>query len=271
MQGARGPARLGVFTEGATVGLQAQFEEEKAELIRLARSRPRNLSAASPTNLPAPVRRYLEVADASRNDVTQGAILVQRGAIRTAPGKSWMPFTAEQVYAMEPPGFVWLAKARVAPFVWMTAKDRFIGGAGNMHIRLGDLVTVANAHGPEIDQGAGLRYWGEMLAFPDMVFSPRLRWESLDAHRARFTVRDSDPLVSAVATFSADGLPSATHAERYRDAGGGKRVLTLWSGLMKEWRMISGRRFPAVWESVWHLDTGDFLAVKMEILKVQTL
>lgn len=252
------------------MGLQGQFEEEKAELIRLARLRPRDLPAANASNLPAPVRRYLEIAHASRNDVTQGAILEQRGAIRAAPGKPWMPFTAEQVYAMEPPGFVWLAKARVAPLVWMTAKDQFIGGAGNMHIRLADLVTVANAHGPEIDQGAGLRYWGEVLAFPDMVFSHRLRWESLDAHRARFTVRDSDPLVSAVTTFSADGLPSATHAERYRDAGG-KRVLTLWSGLMKEWRMIGGRLFPAVWESVWHLDSGDFLAVKIENLSVQSL
>ena len=252
------------------MGLQSRFEEEKAELIRLARSRPRDLSTANASNLPAPVRRYLEIARTSRDDVTQGAILEQRGALRTAPGKPWMPFTSEQVYAMEPPAFVWLAKARVAPLVWMTAKDRFIGGAGNMHIRLADLVTVVNAHGPEIDQGAGLRHWGEVLAFPDMVLSHRLRWESIDAHRARFTVVNSDPMVSAVTVFSDDGLPSATHAERYRDAGG-KRVLTLWSGLMKEWRMISGRLFPAVWESVWHLDGGDFLTVKMEILRVQWL
>jgi hypothetical protein len=270
MQGARRATGRVSSPGSGEVRLQSQFEEEKAEILRLARSTPRELSAANVLQLPAPVRRYLEVARASRNDVTQAAFLEQRGALRTAPGKPWMPFRSQQVYTMEPPAFVWLAMARVAPFVWVTAKDRFIGGAGSMHIRLADLVTVANASGPEIDQGAGLRYWGEVLAFPDMVLSHRLRWESMDAHHARFTVPGSDPKVSAVTAFGADGLPAATHAERYRDTGG-KRVLTLWSGLMKEWRMIGGRQFPSVWESVWHLDSGDFLAVKMEILKVQVL
>jgi hypothetical protein len=252
------------------VGLKAQFEEERAELVRLARTHSRTLPSVNGAQLPVPVRRYLEVARGDRTDVTQGAILEQRGSIRMAPDKPWMPFTSEQVYSMEPPGFVWLAKARMAPLVWMTAEDRFIGGAGNMQVKLDDLVTVVNAHGPPVDQGAGLRYWAEVIAFPDMVLSRRLRWESVDRNRARFAVVDSDPAISAVVEFNSEGLPAATHAERYRDVGG-KGVLTLWSGHMKDWRIVDDRLFPATWESVWHLDTGDFLAVKMENLKVQTL
>lgn len=210
----------------------------------------------------------VEAAELLRT-ASRTAVLQQRGALRTAPGKPWMPFTSEQVYALEPPGFVWLAHARVAPLLTMTAKDRWIGGAGNMHVRLFDLVTVVNATGPEIDQGAALRYWGEILAFPEMKSSTHLRWETIDERRARFTVLGSEPRVTAVVEFDDQGRLIATRAERYRSVGR-TSVLTPWSGRMRNWRMIDGRSFPGTWESVWHLDQGEFLAVKMEIVHVRT-
>jgi hypothetical protein len=215
--------------------------------------------------VPEPVQRCFQVNGSPTR--LRAAVLTQRGALRTAPGKPWISFTSEQVYSMEPPAFVWLAKARAAPFMRMTARDSFVAGAGNMHIRLFDLIPVGNARGPEIDQGAALRYWAEVLAFPGMVAHPLLRWQAIDDHRARFTVVGAYPAVSAVVDFDAGGLPTATHAERYREVGG-RSVLTPWSGCMRNWRTIDGLRFPVAWEAVWHLETERFLAVKMEVLSV---
>lgn len=219
--------------------------------------------------LPAPVRRYLEVMNAAGRPAPRVAYLIQSGELRAAANQPWMPFQSEQVYSFEPPGFVWLAKARLAPFVHMMARDRLDGGRGHMLVRLLEVVTVADARGTEIDQGAALRYWGEVLAFPEMVASPHLRWEAVDDRHARFVAEHEGLKISAVVEFGADGLPLATHADRYRDTGG-SAVLTPWSGTFREWKLVNGRRFPTHWESVWHLPGGDFTAVRMEIEAMRT-
>ncbi len=57
-----------------------------------------------------------------------------------------------------------------------------------MLIRLLGIITVADGRGPEIDQGAGLRYWGEIISFPEMVLNPHLRWQPIDDRHARLNV-----------------------------------------------------------------------------------
>jgi hypothetical protein len=180
-----------------------------------------------------------------------------------------MPFEAEQAYSFDPPGFVWRARADVAPLVHMMARDRFVDGRGNMRITVEGALTVADVVGPEIDQGAGLRHWGEVLAFPEVVLHPALRWEPIDERRARMTVRQGALEMSGVVEFDAEGHPSATHAQRFRDVNG-TGVLTPWSGLSTGWKTIDGRLFPSHWESVWHLPEGDLVAVKMDVVAVST-
>jgi hypothetical protein len=242
------------------VGVRSEFQAQKVELLRAARvPAPGDVAA-----LPPPIRRFAESARVGA-EAPRSVVLQQRGAIRPAMGKSW----SEQVYAMEPPGFLWLARAQAAPLVWIAAKDSFLHGAGNMHIRLLDLLTVASARGPEIDQAAGLRFWSEALEFPEMAASPHLQWEEIDRDRARFTVAGASPAVSGVVEFDAQGLPVAVRSERYR-IDGGRNVLTPWSGLMSGWKDFDGRLFPSTWESIWHLESGLFPAVRMEILSVRT-
>lgn len=259
---------VAVAAAAGTSRFRARYEAEKAELLRRGSSVAGGPAAAL-EDLPAPVRRYLEVTRGAERPRLAVAVLKQRGAIRTAPTAAWMPFESEQAYSMDPPGFVWLARARVAPLVHMMARDRFVDARGNMFIRLLGALTVADVSGAEIDQGAGLRYWGEVLAFPEMVLDPHLRWEPIDDRRARVRVEHGDLQLSAEVEFDRAGLPVATHAERYRDVGG-KGVLTRWSGRMFAWKPIDGRPFPSRWESIWHLPEGDFLAVKMEVEGIAT-
>jgi hypothetical protein len=75
--------------------------------------------------------------------------------------------------------------------------------------------------------------------------------------------------IAAVVDSDAAELPVATHADRYRDVGGGKAELTAWSGYFRQWKPLGGRAFPTQWESVWHLPDGDFSAVRMEILDLE--
>lgn len=246
------------------------YQAEKEDLLRRAQSAPSSTpDAAAASQLPAPVQKYLHVTGAVGKTVFRTAILRQTGAIRTAADKPWMPFEAEQIYSMAPPGFLWLARARVAPLVSMWARDKFIDGRGNMLIRLLGVYTIADATGPEIDQGAGLRFWGEIVSFPETVLSPSMKWQPLDDRRATLIVEQGGLPMEGVIEFDAEGLPTSFHARRYRDEGS-KGVLTAWSGRLTGWRTIDGRLFPTHWESVWHLEEGDLTAVKIDTLSVRT-
>ena len=247
-----------------------RFEAEKSELH--ARSRAAEavgIASRALHPLPLPVRRYLEVTGSNGQLAARVAMLEQRGTLRMAPDKPWIPFTAEQVYSFAPPGFLWMANARVAPLVPMLARDRFVADRGNMLVRLLGVFTVADASGREIDQGAALRYWGEIVCFPASVLDPALQWEAIDDHRARLVVTLAGSTVQAVVEFDDAGLLTAVHADRWRDVGG-KGVLTPWSGTSRNWKDFNGRLFPAQWESVWHLPEGDFTAVRIENLRLVT-
>jgi hypothetical protein len=247
-----------------------RYEAEKADLLRRAREAAPSASRPDATaKLPQPVRRYLEVTRAFHAPGLRAAILKQRGSLRAGAGKPWMPFESEQAYSMEPPGFVWLARAYVVPLVSMLARDKFVDGEGHMLVSLLGLVTVADRRGPEMDLGAGLRYWGEIISFPEMATSRYLRWEPIDDHRARLRIEQGGLAMSAAVDFGEDGLPTGIHAQRYRDVDG-IPVLTPWSGHSRQWQPFGRRLFPTDWESVWHLPEGDFNAVKMEVHEVTT-
>ncbi len=248
--------------------MRALYERERASLLARARSGATASRAADALDaVPEPVRRYLRTAGSTEDPGPRAATLHQTGGIRTAPDKPWMPFRSEQTYSFDPPGFTWFARARVAPGVEIVARDRFVDERGHMLIRLGGFITVADAVGPEIDQGAALRFWGEVLFFPEVALHPRLRWEPMDDTHVRLHVLGAMPL-EAVVEFGEDGLPAAFHADRYRDVGGGRSVLTPWTGHCTDWRVIDGRRFPTRWSSVWHLQEGDFEAVRMTVERV---
>ena len=247
-----------------------RYHTERADILHRANAVPvSGFDAASSARLPPPVQRYL---DAIRHSVQPGlkvAVLKQRGSLRAASDRPWMPFEAEQVYSMEPPGFVWLASARLAPFLHMLARDKFVDAKGHMLVSLLGLFNVADARGPEVDLGAGLRYWGEIMAFPEMVRSRHVRWEPVTEREARLTIQQDGLKMTALIEFNDDDLPIAVHAERYRDVEG-KQVLTPWSGCFGDWKRFEARSFPTKWESVWHLPEGDLTVVRIEILALRS-
>ena len=118
-----------------------------------------------------------------------------------------MPVAAAQVFSVDPPGFVWTVDARMMGVLPIAGRDRYVSGHGGMLIELGSLFPVADASGPEIDQGAMLRYLGEIVWFPSAALSDTIAWEAIDTHSARATMRFAGRSVSAVFAFD-DGAGS---------------------------------------------------------------
>jgi hypothetical protein len=74
--------------------------------------------------------------------------------------------------------------------------------------------------------------------------------------------------LDASVEFTADGEPTAFHANRYRDVNG-EPVQTPFSGFLTDWEVVDGRRIPAHWEAVWHLAEGHLTYVRIDVLAVK--
>lgn len=205
--------------------------------------------------LPTPVRRYLAKAVGGRELAARTVRLRHGGTFRPKLDGIWLPIRGEQYFAADPPGFVWWGRIRMAPGLWVEARDRSVRGVGNMLVLAESTFTMADSAGPELDQGALLRLLGEMVWFPTAFLDARhVTWTLVDDRRAEATLRVNGREAAGVFEFGDDGLPLAVSADRYRDLGGGKAVLTPWSGECGDYREVGGLLVPHQMTASWHLD-----------------
>jgi hypothetical protein len=252
----------------ASLQFQRRIDAETQALVAGARvPEPRNLEARDVERLPAPVRRWLEVSGAIGRPIAATVHLTQRGEMRSAADRPWMPVSAEQVFTVDPPGFVWRVRAKMKGLP-IAGRDRFADGHGHMLIKVASLIPVADAKGPEIDQGTLLRFLGEIIWFPSAALSPTITWEAVDAARARATMRHGGVTASAVFEFDDRGRFALLTADRYMSAPGGSR-LEKWVIPITEWRVVRGIEMPVRGNAIWKLAEGDFDYYRWEILDVE--
>jgi hypothetical protein len=205
--------------------------------------------------LPAPVRRYAALAAAGRERAVASVRLRHGGSFRPRLDGAWLPIRGVQYFAADPPGFVWWGRARIAPGLWVEARDRSQGGVGGMRVAFESALVLADARGPELDQAALLRLLGEMMWFPTALLDERYAaWTAIDAESARATLRVGPTRVEGVFHFGADGLPAAFHADRPRDLGGGRSERTPFTGEPADFREVAGLLVPHRMTASWHVD-----------------
>lgn len=172
---------------------------EASELASLALYTPGESRVESDRGrLPEPIQRYLRLAlpeDAGRPRLVR---ITHTGRFRTKPGQNWIPIRGVEWYATAKPGFLWSARGTLMGFLWVKARDKYVNGSGSMLIRFLSSVTLGDASGPEIDQGAALRWLGETPLCPAAFLSPALRWEPRDSDSVRVTLEDSGHAVTGV-------------------------------------------------------------------------
>ena len=220
--------------------------------------------------LPAPVQRYLRKALGERSRPIARVRLRHGGQFRPSLNGSWLPIRGEQYFTTTPPAFIWWGRVRIAPGVWIDARDRSVGGEGNMWVTMESTVTMANSSGPELDQGALLRLLGEMAWFPTAFLDKAyVTWTAVDDRRATATLHVNGRTVSGSFVFGADDLPSAFHAERYRDIGGGKSVLTPFVGRVGDFRVVEGVLVPYRVIGAWTVEDTTLEYANFEVEQIE--
>lgn len=243
-----GAAGLVVTVQGARF---AQRVADEARALWAVPAAP-PARGVDPASLPPPVRRYAEVSGALRRAPIRTARLRHGGTLLI--GGRWRPIRGVQYLSADPPGFVWWGRIRLAPGVWVDGRDRSVAGEGNMLIVAASTWTLADARGPELDQGALVRLVGELTWIPTALLDPRhVTWRPIDARSAGATLRVGGRTVEAIFHFGEDGLPERFTAERYRDEDG-PAVLTPFTGRCADYRVVDGVRVPFRLEAAWHVD-----------------
>lgn len=218
--------------------------------------------------LPDIVQKWLETSGVVGRERIRTVRLKQKGLMRTKPDGPWMAAEAEQYFTVDEPGFIWKAKVKMAPLLYLAGKDRYYEGRGIMNIKLLSLIPVVDSKGKEVDQGTMLRYLAELQWFPTAALSNYIKWEEIDAHSARATMSYKGVTASGVFTFNEQGELTDFLAKRYREVNG-KYELTDWGGITKEYRDFNGIRIPNKGDVIWKLETGDFDWYRWEITEIE--
>lgn len=217
--------------------------------------------------LPPVVQKWLERSGVVGKKLVAVAHLKQTGEMKTKPDGNWIPFEAEQWNTTDPPGFIWTTQIQAAPGMTLVGRDKYVDGRGNMLIKLLSLYPIADAKGPETDQGAMLRNLAEVCWFPSAALSDYIQWEQLDSLTAKATMTNGGITASGIFRFNADGDMVSFEAKRYYDRKEGA-TLEDWLVANKDYRDFDGIRVPYKSEITWKLKDGDFTWLQLEIAEI---
>ncbi|MFW5976745.1 MAG: DUF6544 family protein [Bacillota bacterium] len=219
-------------------------------------------------DLPVPVQKWLKNSGVVGKEKVFSVRLKQEGLFRTGEDQSWMPFTAEQYYTTNPPGFIWYTTMDFVPLISIKGRDKYYQGKGNMLIKLMSLIKVADATGPEMDQGTLVRFLNEIMWFPSAALNDYIKWEVIDDKSARATMSYQGVTASATYYFNEKYDLVNFEAERYADLEEGFSK-EKWTTPISSYDEFNGKRLPAAGEGVWKLDTGDFNYIQLNIKEIE--
>jgi len=207
--------------------------------------------------LPAPVARYFQFALTPLQPLIRGARILSEGDFLAGPGQTWKPFTADQHFTVQPPGFVWDAAIKVAPLLPVHVRDSYMGGEGSMYGSLAAVLPIVEQRAtPEIAMGSLHRYLAEAVWLPTALLpSCGVAWNGLDGETARATLTDGDYVVSANFHFGAHGEVVSISAERFRDVKG-IAAPTPWVVQLRDYQRVHGMMVPCSGEVAWLAPEG---------------
>ncbi|UCH63682.1 MAG: hypothetical protein JSU77_04340 [Fidelibacterota bacterium] len=258
-----------VLILGAATASGQGFKREVADIFaEVTAEEPTVVSEADLVGLPESVQRYLRYTGVVGQPRIQAVRLKQRGDMRRAPDKPWMPMKAVEYYTTNPPAFIWKGDFKAAPLFKITALDRYRHGRGNMRIKLLGLFKVADLRAPELDHATLIRFFSEGIWFPTVFLEDYVTWEAVDSLSAKVTMTYEGVTASGVFTFNELGQAVNFETERYMEKEG-TFELKPWSTPIEGYREMNGMMIPSSGEAVWHLEDGEFPYWRGEIFDLE--
>ena len=234
--------------------------KEENDLLSAATTIYKNFETGDTSHLPAPVRRYLEKNIEKGTPYIYTARLCQSGKIRF--NNRWINFNASQYYSVEPPAFTWTAKMKLGP-AWITARDRYNNGKGNMLIKILSTLPLFDVSSKEMDHASLMRYLSELPWLPTALLSSNIRWHEIDDHSAKATLNNGR--IEAFGTFhfnDDDEIDGFVTPGRFRSDTG---KMTPWSGTFDNYQDFGNIRIPTKAGATWNAAEENFEYINITI------
>ncbi len=246
----------------------------KIETKRVLQKKPDPKKGGSksvdPQTLPLPVQRYLNYALKPGWEPIQEVKVIQSGAIRTAPGKKWLPLSAVQYFHGQRPAFLWIAHIRMIPLVWMTARDLYVDQKADMTVKLFSAIPVIRSKNRQVDVSALTRYLAEMVWFPtSMLLSPYVNWKAMDDKRVQAVMVDGQNQANVIFHVDTQGrMRKVVCPNRYRaESGCGHQQV--WKGYYGGYQQFGCLQLPTHIQAGWETEQGTFTYIKIQVQDVE--
>lgn len=232
--------------------------QNRLQAARVAPS-PARYDEAELANLPPVVRRFFNAALVPGTPLVAAATLTHAGTFNVSEsGERWVPFTSTQHVVTRRPGFVWNARAMMAPGVAVNVHDAYVAGEGLLRPALlgaFDLAVLRDT--AAVAHGELMRFFAEAAWYPTALLpSQGVQWEPIDERSARATLRDGALAVTLTFTFRSDGMIDTCRAEARGRTVEGNVIPTPWEGRWSDYRERGGMRVPMSGEVAWLLPEG---------------
>jgi hypothetical protein len=216
-------------------------------------------------DLPAPVQRYLAYAGVVGKTPVHSVRLQMQGDFKTAPEQSFFKMQAEEYYTTTPPFFTWIGTITMAPFLNVTARDKYHSGRGNMWIKLLSTFTIENATGDFMDDATLMRYLNEMMWFPTAYLGENITWEAIDDSSARLTITDFGKSATAIVFFNDSGEMINFEAQRFCSY---TKQMETWQTPIRAYKEFDGLKIPTEGEGLWKLESGDYVYIRLKVVDI---
>lgn len=253
----------------ANTRFQKKVDKEVAQLLQQeVVNHEKGPMETALSQLPSPVRKWLNVSGIMQLKPAHHAYIQQRGKMRLRPNGKWMTFEADEYITTATPSFLWNSSVTMFPFFYFNGKDKFQNGRGEMIIKGLSLVNVVNEPpGEKINESSLLRYLGEICWIPSAALQETITWDAIDSLHAKATIVCNKITASGIFQFNEAGDITGFSAERFykRNEGYTKEK---WQVNFKAYKIFNDVRTPSSCEIIWKLSDGDFKWMIMEITAI---
>ncbi|NLO02570.1 MAG: hypothetical protein GX126_09685 [Bacteroidales bacterium] len=221
------------------------------------------------SDLPEPVRRWLEVSGVVGQENIHTVWLKQKAKMKMKPEQEkWSDATAEQYFTIQNPAFIWKVRMNMPQFIKIAGRDKFINGKGEMLIKIFSVLTVVNEKGAKINEGTMQRFLGEIVWFPSAALSPYITWEAIDNRSAKASMDYMGTKVSGTFYYNENGDVIRYSTFRYK---GNKPDSERheWVIDIQEHATINNIKVPVKMTATWKLDEGDWTWLDLEIAEIK--
>jgi hypothetical protein len=213
--------------------------------------------------LPVNARRWLDRALPAEAPSLKRITNRQTGQIQVRD--RWLPFTAETVYEPDPFSFLWRARLKMLPGVWVAAEDGHDGQKGWGGSKLWGIVPMGGRTGPEVFRMQLVRSLAELPWMPQFALAiPGLEW-SMSGDEA-FEIRASvgDEALAVRFELNAEGDIIQASGRRHYDVPDGF-VEVPWRVAYGDHRAVGQVRMPTSAAATYEQAAGPWTYWKARI------